>query len=289
MGISKAGVKMLLKEASQRPLTGSVLTLGKQGIWITFKTLQKISNDFGVAIKDPGEITLSYNPEGRAKNCISDECLFKSLGFSECKSLDISDCEGADYIFDLNQPKLPPDLRERFDVIIDGGTFEHLFHIPNAFKCIWGMLRPGGRIVHIAPSSNHMDHGFYMFSPILFWEFYTQNQFKILNSQFFRYHIQHETKPWDIYDYEPGCLGRVSLGGLDNKLYGVCLIASKTPSSTCDVIPQQKEYDKTKCQNIKFLELRNKWIRRPLIYKWLRPIASKILLRRFGLKLVDRY
>ncbi len=170
MGISKATVKMLLKEASQRPFSGSILTLGRQGIWITFKDLQKIAYDFGVSLKDPGEITLLYNPEGRAKNCISDQCLFKSLRFFECKTLDVSNYENADYIFDLNQPELPLDLRERFDVIIDGGTFEHIFHIPNAFKNIWGMLRPEGRIVHIAPSYNHIDHGFHMFSPILFWE-----------------------------------------------------------------------------------------------------------------------
>ena len=151
------------------------------------------------------------------------------------------------------------------------------------------MLRSGGRIVHIAPSSNHIDHGFYMFSPILFWEFYTRNKFIIHSSQIFRYHIQHETKPWKIYDYEPGCLGRVSFGGLDNKLYGVSVIASKTPSSTCDVIPNQTEYDKMKCSNIKFLELRNRWIKLPWIYKWLRPIVAKILMRGLGLKLVDRY
>ena len=198
MGIAKAAVKMLLKEALKRPLRGSVLTLGKQGIWVTYQSLQKIAHDFGVPLIDPGEITLSDNPDGKAKNCISDQCLFKSLGFSECKTLDISNYEGADYIFDLNAPELPPELRERFDVIIDGGTFEHVFHIPNAFKNIWGMLRPNGRIVHIAPSSNHIDHGFYMFSPIIFWEFYTQNKFIIRNSQVFRYHIQHETKPWDI-------------------------------------------------------------------------------------------
>ena len=62
-------------------------------------------------------------------------------------------------------------------MIIDGGTMEHIFHIPNVLNNIYRMLRVGGRIIHISPSSNYVDHGFYSFSPTLFYDFYQTNKF----------------------------------------------------------------------------------------------------------------
>jgi SAM-dependent methyltransferase len=243
MGIAKAAVKLMLKEAVQRPLRGTVLQLGKQGVWITYKELQEIAKEFNYPLQDPGPITLSHNPLGRERNCIDDLCLFKSLGFSSCRSLDGSNYEGADYIFDLNQSEVPKELCGQFDFIIDGGTLEHVFHVPNVLKNIYFMLRIGGRIIHLSPSTNHIDHGFYMFSPILFWEFYKTNQFVLHSLNPFRYEIEHDTKPWRIYDYVPGCLENVSAGGLDDKLYGVCCIAEKTKESTGTLIPHQRKKD----------------------------------------------
>src|SRR5207249_3920994 len=96
---------------------------------------------------------------------------FKALGFSEVAAMDYSDFESARYIHDLNSSEPPEHLLENFDVIIDGGTIEHVFHIPNVLNSIHKMLRPHGRTIHMSPSSNHIDHGFYMFSPTLFWDF----------------------------------------------------------------------------------------------------------------------
>src|SRR5205814_1882285 len=109
----------------------------------------------------------------------------------------------ADVLFDLNCGDLPEELKESFDVVLDPGTIEHVFHIPHSLKNIFHMLRLGGRVIHISPSSNHMDHGFYMFSPTFFWDYYTANQFDLSFVKIIRYKPQW-VFPWKIASYSPG-------------------------------------------------------------------------------------
>lgn len=93
------------------------------------------------------------------------------------KSIDVSAYESASIIYDLNTNELPEDLKNKFDYIIDGGTFEHLFNIQNAFSNVIQMLKVGGKIFHYVPSNNYIDNGFYSYSPTLFIEYYEANNF----------------------------------------------------------------------------------------------------------------
>ena len=62
--------------------------------------------------------------------------------------MDNSDFEDADFIHDLNSVPAPKPLRDRFDVIFNYGTIEHVFHVPNALQNIHDMLKVGGRVIH---------------------------------------------------------------------------------------------------------------------------------------------
>lgn len=243
MGLAKGAIKVLLEEGTQRPFTGRVLTLGRQDIWVSYDMLQEFALNFRYELS-PCEVTLSKKPEFASNGYISDECLFKSIGFSDLKSLDFSEYEAADYIYDLNSSKAPEHLTESFDVIVDGGTIEHVFNIPNALNNIFQMLRPGGRTIHLSPSSNYIDHGFYMFSPTLFWDYYTVNNFRINKFHLAKHTPRAHIDPWEIMDYLPGCLGHVSFGGLDDAMYGIICIATKTEVSTGIKFPQQGSYTK---------------------------------------------
>jgi SAM-dependent methyltransferase len=161
------------------------------------------------------------------------------LGFSSIHSIDVSNYEGAAEIFDLNSASVPTHLAGAFDFIVDGGTIEHVFHLPNVLNNIYRMLKVGGRILHVAPSSNHVDHGFYMFSPTLFVDYYTVNRFELNCVQVFRYTQQHASDSWELSDYVPGCLDPISFGGLDDSLYGVAVVATKREESTGNAIPIQ--------------------------------------------------
>jgi len=114
--------------------------------------------------------------------------------------------------------------------------------VPNVLQNIFQATEDGGRVVHISPSSNYLDHGFYMFSPTLFWDFYRTNEWTIHSLQLARQTSRLDRDPWQISNYRPGSLGEISVGGLDDHAYDTVCIASKTATSTGHRIPQPGYY-----------------------------------------------
>ena len=234
MGIARGAARLLLNECQQRPFSGSVLQLGRQSFFFEIEELQKWASWHDVKL---AKVSIA-----RSHKIIDDITFFSALGFESVESLDISDYEGATHILDLNCP-IPKHLYNRYDVIVDGGTIEHIFHFPQVLSNIYDMLKVGGRVIHLAPSSNHVDHGFYMFSPTLFYDYYTCNQWIIDDFKIFEYTMRHDVDAWRIYNYNPGCLSRVSFGGFDRGyLLGIYCVALKTKDSTKKNIPQQGYY-----------------------------------------------
>lgn len=249
MGIPKAVAKLLMKEGNERPFSGRVLSLGRQDIYFTNEMLKRYAEEVSFKLVKPPVLSLHRHPTLKDLGCMSDESFLLSIGFQQSETMDYSDFEEADHLFDLNSDTLPEELMDRFDVIIDGGTIEHVFHVPNALKNVHKMLKVGGRIIHVVPSSNYLDHGFYSFSPTLFCDYYWANQYGIDRLQVFR----HENKPglhllelaelpFEIYEYVPGCLDKIAFGGLDDALYGTYVVARKLPKSRCDVVPSQRKF-----------------------------------------------
>jgi len=217
-------------------MRGRALTLGKQDVLFDYAELIRVMREVGL------EPALGSNEELNVKGHISDSCLFKTLGFTDCQSLDYSDYEKADHAVDLNKDDPSPELDGQFDLVYDGGTLEHVFHVPNALHRIFRMLRVGGRVLHTSPCANYLDHGFYMFSPTFFVDFYSANCFDINAVQMMRLARNSEAVPWEISNYTPGCLDDMGVGGLDDGIYMVACTATKTDRSTGTMVPQQRHY-----------------------------------------------
>lgn len=100
------------------------------------------------------------------------------LGADRVFAADASDYENPDFIIDLND-EISKNYYEKFDVIIDMGTMEHVFDIPTALGNIVKMLKKSGDVILASPSSNSIDHGFYSFSPTLFFDFFSLTDFLI--------------------------------------------------------------------------------------------------------------
>ena len=79
---------------------------------------------------------------------------FEGIGLGVPTSLDVSDYEGAQVLFDLNDDELPAGLRCAFNLVVNGGTLEHVFNVPNALTSISRMLRVGGAVLHVLPVNN---------------------------------------------------------------------------------------------------------------------------------------
>ena len=78
---------------------------------------------------------------------------------------------------DLN---LPFDLGERFDVVINHGTAEHIFNIGQVFASMHAHCHPGGLMIHESPCQGWLDHGFYCLQPTLFYDLAAANNYEVV-------------------------------------------------------------------------------------------------------------
>ena len=303
MGIAKATVALLFELKRQEALRGSICQLGRQDISLSVKKTQEIAHLFS----SNSDILDHYIFKNGGGEFITDNLLFKSIGFEHVDSLDASGYEGATVIYDLNLP-VPSYLYEKYDVIFNGGTLEHIFNVPQCLQNIHAMLKPGGLIIHMSPTSNYVDHGFYMFSPTFFFDYYSANNYEIIRSQIIEYDVDMPWKKWIIYDYSPGDIGYLSVGGWGgSKPLQTWFVVKKNLESSANVVPQQGAYVKTwagegadvNFESKKFFALRkklreistsneNKYL---LLNRFLNIglFIYRLLRRRFRPKIVARY
>jgi hypothetical protein len=95
------------------------------------------------------------------------EGFLEFLGAQSVNSLDYSSFEGATLVHDMNRP-ISRQLTEQFSTVLDGGTLEHIFNFPISLKNCMEMVRVGGHYLAITPANNFLGHGFYQFSPELY-------------------------------------------------------------------------------------------------------------------------
>lgn len=100
----------------------------------------------------------------------------------DIKSLDLYDPK-ADLKIDLNYP-MPVTYHERFKVLIDIGTIEHIFDTAQCLENYFRMLRPGGLILLHTPVEGYCDHGYHTFAPKALHAVLDTNGFKILWDQY---------------------------------------------------------------------------------------------------------
>src|SRR3546814_6352081 len=92
----------------------------------------------GLAVSQTPVLTLGV------KEVTSDNDLFGELGFSQTESIDISAYEGCTHLADLNVSPIPDHLRQRFGLIYNGGTLEHIFDTRAALRISMTCTCPEG-------------------------------------------------------------------------------------------------------------------------------------------------
>jgi SAM-dependent methyltransferase len=143
--------------------------LGRQFCSLSAAELQSMLGEFGLT--PAGEVLEASNAYA--------EPFLRFLGAQEIASLDASPYQGASLLHDMNLP-IPSGMKGRFDAVIEGGSLEHIFNFPIAVQNCMDMLAPGGSFLGVAPANNFCGHGFYQFSPDLFFRIFSaENGFKI--------------------------------------------------------------------------------------------------------------
>ena len=94
-------------------------------------------------------------------------------------SIDASSFEGAEIIHDMNRP-ISTELESKFDLVVDGGSLEHIFNFPVAVSNLMRMAVVGGFVMTSNPANNLCGHGFYQLSPeLMYRSFSAKNGFRI--------------------------------------------------------------------------------------------------------------
>lgn len=107
------------------------------------------------------------------------EPLLRSMGATQIDSMDFSAYQGSTLQHDLNRP-IEATFHQRYDVVFDGGTLEHIFHFPVAIANAMNLVAQGGCLISCTPTNNYNGHGFYQFSPELFFRLFSSaNGFRI--------------------------------------------------------------------------------------------------------------
>lgn len=156
-----------------------LLTLGNQDVWANCDQLKTFFDEIGCrwveAVEAPHTSNL-FKQNPLAKDFVHARTFFEMMGLEEYYDIDKFEIDAPQILHDLNSP-VPPELCDRFNLIIDGGTIEHIFDVRQVFENIVRMCRKSGWVVHITPSSNYVDHGFYSLSPCVFYDYYDSNGF----------------------------------------------------------------------------------------------------------------
>jgi hypothetical protein len=150
MGIDVTALKFLRHCRTFGPFN-STLTIGRQEIHAADLDVRRI-------LRAPA----SYRHDKYSERLLTDY-----FGATSVESTDKSDYEGATRIHDMNQV-MPPELRSRYDSIIDIGSLEHVFNIAQALDNCSHAVKVGGQVIHVLPSNNFCGHGFLQCSPELF-------------------------------------------------------------------------------------------------------------------------
>lgn len=138
-----------------------VLMLGRQGNLLSAEDLEVLGRRYGRQLAG-----LDRNAEAWV------EPFFQRLGLV-ATSLDYSDYEGASLIHDMNRPWAGGAPPRQFDLVLDGGSLEHVFNLPQALVNAMQLVKPGGLLLSVTPADGWLGHGFYQLQPEIAFRMFT--------------------------------------------------------------------------------------------------------------------
>ena len=154
MGLDIHGLN-LLRHARRHGAFQRCITIGRQGVHVDKMSLR----------------TLLGAAPGYAPGTYCESLLQEHFGASSVDSIDNSNFESATIVHDMNQP-IPAALAAGYDTVFDGGCLEHIYNVTQALANCSAFCKPGAQILHVLPANNFCGHGFWQFSPELFFALY---------------------------------------------------------------------------------------------------------------------
>lgn len=154
MGIDVHGLCLLRWASSKSKGFGRVATVGRQAVDVPAREL-------GRHVSLPADYQYPQ---------FCEDLLVGAFGAERVDSFDNSDFEGCTFVADFNKPIV---ATSSYTTVVDFGCAEHIFNVPQALRNISLLCADGGQILHCLPANNFCGHGFWQFSPELFFSLYS--------------------------------------------------------------------------------------------------------------------
>lgn len=125
-----------------------------------------------------------FHHRDKQSECYFDEYAARHYSDITVESIDASAYQGARILQDMNLPLSDENqqYRDRYDLIIDGGSLEHFFNVPQALTNYHELLATDGIVYVMTNANNHFGHGFYQFSSELFYRVFSEeNGYEIMD------------------------------------------------------------------------------------------------------------
>lgn len=211
MGIGIASVQNLLELHNLRLLKNSksVLEIGSQELHLKKADLEELIKIAGLDSKllenIPNIKNWPFGPRASSKY------LYEILGIKDYQSIDMNGKHGA-IIHDLNKPFNDTSKFNKFDIVTDFGSCEHVFNISECYKTLHNLVKPGGYL--IVDQAILKGNGYFKFDESFFEGIAAANNYKIIfssyvintgdktkNGSYNQFHIPRNHKLLDVLDY----------------------------------------------------------------------------------------
>lgn len=172
MGLTATDIDLLLELRHRNLPITRIATIGSLSLYLHSRQVKRLRQ-----IIPESRALAEYNWGDTADTILCD-----LTGATEVVSINMSDYQGSSIVHDMNLPlaEKRPDLAEEFDLVIDGGTLEHVFNFPVAVANLMFLVRKGGHVLSANPANNLSGHGFYQFTPELMHRIYSgTNGFRV--------------------------------------------------------------------------------------------------------------
>lgn len=169
------GIEFLIdmRDRDALPARGSVAEIGAQELFLQDRAdvLRRFVDRFDGNATDAELLRLSKRGPARR--------LFELCGWTYI-SIDTS-AEFDAIPLDMNFDSVPSQHKDRYELVTNFGTTEHIANQLNSFQVIHDLAAAGGLMVHAVPAQGFVDHGLLNYSPKFFWRLAEYNNYQLID------------------------------------------------------------------------------------------------------------
>jgi SAM-dependent methyltransferase len=150
-----------------------VMELGSQDFWCPQQNLVKaLFAAFHRPVPDAALLSTNNANQKSAR------LLYEALGM-KYQCVDVDGRDGS-LVLDLNFDTTPQEHKNRYDLVTNHGTSEHILNQLNVFRVMHEFAKPGGIMIHAVPFTVHLEHGFFNYQPNFFESLARYNSYETL-------------------------------------------------------------------------------------------------------------